>query len=68
VGKSFLFKKFISYFYPLKINVLESKVSGEIELSLQNGQWVVDTKVANYSYGSLHHSFSKSGERFPVCP
>ena len=52
-------KKMASFFYPILIERFPSKVSGEIELSLQNGKLVMDSSTANYSYGSLHNLFRK---------
>ncbi|MEZ4916936.1 MAG: fused MFS/spermidine synthase [Chitinophagales bacterium] len=58
------FKKLISYFYPIIIQKYSSKYNGVLELSLQNGQLVVDAKNANYSYGSLHKLFRKVIDEF----
>lgn len=58
------FKKLISYFYPIIIQKHSSKYNGVLELSLQNGQLVVDAKNANYSYGSLHKLFRKVIKEF----
>lgn len=52
-------KQLASFFYPILIERIPSKVSGQIELSLQNGKLVMDSNTANYSYGSLHSLFQK---------
>jgi len=52
-------QKLASYFYPILIKRIPSKVSGDIEISMQNGKLVLDSKHANYSYGSLHSLFQK---------
>jgi|SRR5690554_2449183 len=45
-------KKFLSYIWPTTKRV-ESSVNGTLEVTWINGKKVVDTKNANYSYGSL---------------
>jgi spermidine synthase len=47
-----MFKKLISYIYPLTTKI-QSKFSGKLELTVFNGRKVLDTKNTNYSYGSL---------------
>lgn len=61
-------KKLASFFYPILIDRIPSKVSGEIELSLQNGKLVLDSSSANYSYGSLHKLFQKALKKMVLTP
>ncbi len=45
-------KRFLSYIWPTTKRI-ESAVNGTLEVTWINGKKVVDTKNANYSYGSL---------------
>lgn len=45
-------KKFLSYIWPTTKRI-ESAVNGTLEITWINGKKVLDTKNANYSYGSL---------------
>ena len=45
-------KKFISYLWPFTKKI-PSEINGILEVSWINGKKVLDTKNANYSYGSL---------------
>jgi spermidine synthase len=45
-------KKLLSYIYPITKKI-PSKYSGVLELTWYNGKQVLNTKNANYSYGSL---------------
>ncbi len=55
--KQSLFKRVLSYFYPIKIEVVESEYSGQLEVTLQNGKLVLNSPNANYSFDSLHRVF-----------
>lgn len=57
-------KKMFSFFYPVLIKKYHSKISGDIELSMQDGKLVLDSSTANYSYGSLHKLFQKVIKKF----
>jgi len=54
-----IIKKIASYIYPIKIKKITSKRSGTLEVTLVNGKLVVDSKNANYSYGSLQKVLKK---------
>ena len=45
-------KKFLSYFWP-NTRRFSSEINGTLEITYVNGKKVLDTKNANYSYGSL---------------
>ena len=45
-------KKILSYIYPITKKI-PSKISGDLELTWYNGKKYLNTKNANYSYGSL---------------
>lgn len=47
-----LFKRILSFLYP-QTTVLDSELSGKVEITWYNGKKMLDTKNANYSYGSL---------------
>ncbi len=48
-----MFQKLLSYFLPIKLKEYTSQKSGIVEVTLVDGKKVLDTKVSNYSYGSL---------------
>lgn len=50
--KKIMFRKFLSYFLPITKKI-KSEYSGDLELTLYMGNLVLDTKNANYSYGSM---------------
>lgn len=47
------FSKVLSFFWPIVIKKYHSNFSGTIEITYSYGKKIVDTKNANYSYGSL---------------
>lgn len=48
-----MIKKILSYFIPIKIHTVKSAISKSIEVTWANGELVMDSENANYSYGSL---------------
>lgn len=48
-----LFQKLLSYLYPITLFKANSTISKTIEVVLVGGELVLDSKNANYSYGSL---------------
>ena len=48
-----MIKKIFSYFIPIKIYETKSSLSKSIEVTWTNGELVLDSENANYSYGSL---------------
>ncbi|MNQ13095.1 spermidine synthase [compost metagenome] len=48
-----MIKKIFSYLYPIKIYEAKSTLSKTIEVTWANGELVLDSENANYSYGSL---------------
>jgi spermidine synthase len=61
-------KRVLSFVYPILLEKIPSEINGDLELSLQNGRLVVDSKLANYSYGSLHEVFQKIIKKFTFHP
>lgn len=51
-----MFKKIISYLFPINIYKTASSISNTIEVTLHNGELVIDAKSVNYSYGSLQRA------------
>ncbi|WP_405207277.1 fused MFS/spermidine synthase [Aquimarina sp. LLG6339-5] len=45
-------KKIVSYIWPLTKKI-KSKINGTLEITWMNGKKVLDSEMANYSYGSL---------------
>lgn len=54
-----MLKKILSFFVPVKIHSRNSPVSKTLEVTLNNGQLVLDSKNTNYSYGSLQRILRK---------
>jgi len=52
-------KRLVSYFYPITHKKILSEHNGLLELTLVNGQKVLDSTNANYSYGSLQRILEK---------
>ncbi len=48
-----MFRKFLSYFFPINILNQKSIINKSLEVTWNNGELVLDTKNTNYSYGSL---------------
>lgn len=61
-------KKYLSYLYPIPERKSYSMINGTIEINWNNGQKVIDSRTANYSYGSLQrllkHGLSKIDASF----
>lgn len=54
-----MFKKLFSYIFPLNIYKQKSSFSQTLEVTWSNGQLVLDSNNANYSYGSLQRILRK---------
>lgn len=54
-----MFKKLFSYIIPLNIYKQKSSISQTLEVTWTNGQLVLDSNNANYSYGSLQRILRK---------
>lgn len=54
-----MFKKILSYLYPITIFNKPSVISKSIEVTLYNGKMLLNTKNTNYSYGSLQAILKK---------
>lgn len=48
-----MFKKLLSHIFPIKLHKTNSEISKSIEVTLYNGELVLDSENTNYSYGSL---------------
>jgi len=46
-------KKILSYIWPVKAKTIDSDTNGKLEITYYNGKKMLNTKDANYSYGSL---------------
>jgi len=46
-------KKILSYIWPLTSKTVNSETNGELKITYYNGKKMLNTKDANYSYGSL---------------
>jgi cyclopropane fatty-acyl-phospholipid synthase-like methyltransferase len=59
-------QKMNSYLFPVSIFRTSSKFNKVIEVSLENGKLVLNSKNANYSYGSLFAIFKKAFDVFRI--
>ncbi len=57
-----MLKKLLSYILPVNIYKQQSSVSKNLEVTWANGELVLDSKNANYSYGSLQRILRKGLE------
>lgn len=57
-----MLKKILSYLLPINIYKQQSSVSKNLEVTWANGELVLDSKNANYSYGSLQRILRKGLE------
>lgn len=48
-----MLKKLLSYIFPIRLHKVDSPISKTIEVTLYNGELVLDSANTNYSYGSL---------------
>ena len=48
-----MFRKFLSYIFPINLYKTDSEISKSIEVTIHNGELVLDSENVNYSYGSL---------------
>ncbi len=53
-------KKFLSYFFDFSIEKRQSRFSGEVEVALRQGQYMLSTHNAIYSFGNKYTSFDKA--------
>lgn len=54
-----MFKKLVSYFVPVNLIKKDSEISNKLEVTLNYGKLVLDSKNTNYSYGSLQRILRK---------
>ncbi len=54
-----MFKKLLSYLYPITVYNKPSNISQTLEVTLYNGKTLLNTKNTNYSYGSLQTVLKK---------
>lgn len=54
-----MFKKLLSYFIPVNVLKRDSEISQRLEVTLNYGKLVLDSKNTNYSYGSLQRILRK---------
>ena len=59
-------QKICSYGYPITLYKTRSERSGTLEITLVNGRLVMDSKNANYSYGSLQKVLKKGLSKLPL--
>jgi spermidine synthase len=55
-------KKLLSYLLPITEKKIQSMHHGELEIVWDNGKKMLDTKLSNYSYGSLQRVLLKALE------
>ena len=54
-----MWKKLLSYIYPITLYKEKSDFSETLEVALYNGKYLLNTKNTNYSYGSLQAVLKK---------
>jgi spermidine synthase len=66
IQKPSLLKKIISYLIPIKMESVESKVSGRLEVFLNQGRYSLCTAHAMYSFEDLYHNFLNSFKKISL--
>ncbi len=56
-------QKIISYIFPLNIEKRRGDLTNQLEITIENGRHVLNTKHVNYSFGGLHKVFEKIFEK-----
>ncbi len=59
-------KRFLSYFYPITIEKRIGNYLPTLEVDLRNGEYLLNGKNVNYSFGSLHHLFYQAFKQFRI--
>lgn len=54
--------KFLSWFYPIRVETTSSDVNPYLEVTWYNGKKMLNTRGANYSYGNLLKAFRQCME------
>lgn len=57
MAKPSLIVKLLSYLLPIEVRKYKSQYSGDLIISIENGQKVLNTSTVNYSFNSLHRVF-----------
>lgn len=58
-----LAKRLLSRLIPLVVEKRAGETTSELEVALQNGRYVLNSREVNYSFGALHRVFRKAFER-----
>ncbi|MCD4745197.1 MAG: methyltransferase domain-containing protein [Bacteroidales bacterium] len=59
-------KYLISFFIEQIIEKTNSEINPVIEVNFVNGRYVLNSKIANYSYGGLHKAFQKAFQKINI--
>jgi len=54
------FQKYLSYLYRITVLKVGSNINPTLIVAIQNGKYVLNSKHANYSFGSLHRVFRQA--------
>lgn len=54
-----LFQNIISYVFPLTLEKRKGELTSQLEITIENGRYVLNTRQVNYSFGGLHKVFEK---------
>lgn len=58
-----LFQNIISYVFPLTLEKRKGELTSQLEITIENGRYVLNTRQVNYSFGGLHKVFEKAFEK-----
>lgn len=58
-----LFRKLLSWFYPVQIEKVRGQLNHELEVNIYNGKVMLDSASVNYSYGTLQEVFDRTFEQ-----
>lgn len=63
---SWRLKKILSYFWSQDLETIESELSGQLTVAMENGKMVLNSASTNYSYGSLQRVFEIALRKRPT--
>lgn len=61
-----IFLKILSFIFPVRVEMSESKTSKALEICYSNGKKILNSAESNYSFGGLHTVFDKALKHFSL--
>lgn len=61
-----LLGRLFSYILPIRLIKKQGDINKYLEVRLENGKYVLNTELVNYSFGGLHKVFKQALRRYPL--